>query len=322
MTAPIVNRFLDYMHHELNRSARTVASYGSVLDEWVHFVCGDNTETFDAATVTVNDIRAFAAAQGRRGVSARTVKWKLSALRSFYTYLCRYHGLTSNPAADVALAKVPVRLPEFLVESETMAALDADMPDPSPADAVTPGNAPDAAADFTAVRNHLMVTMLYETGMRAAEMVGLEDSAVDTGRRVLRVLGKRNKERTIPIGDSLCAAIDRYRTLRADTVGTSATDTFFVRPDGQPIYYGLLNKAVHAVLDGRVNSARRSPHALRHSFATDMLNHGADINAVQRLMGHSSLATTQIYTHITYRELQNNYKLAHPRAQKTENHER
>ncbi|MDE6131284.1 MAG: tyrosine-type recombinase/integrase, partial [Muribaculaceae bacterium] len=158
--------------------------------------------------------------------------------------------------------------------------------------------------------------MFYTTGMRAAELIGLRDADVDTRRCELKVLGKRNKERIIPFGQELQEMIELYRTLREKEIPGLQADEFFVRPDGQPVYYVLVNKAVHSLLDGRVSATKRSPHVLRHSCATDMLNNGADLTAVQRLLGHASLATTQIYTHLSIRDLKNNYKLAHPRAQK------
>lgn len=297
-------QFIEYMRSELNRSPRTVASYGAVLDEWCAFTLGATSDKslFNPLEVTVNDIRAWIVSMSSAGVSARTLKWKLSALRSFYAYLCKHHGATSNPAAEVTVARVRPALPSFIAEEEINSTLDAETP------------AEDA--DFTEVRNHLIVTMFYETGMRASELVGLRDDAVDLSRSELKVLGKRNKERIIPFGEKLAEMICQYRSLRARTTGMDVTEEFFTRADGRNVYYGLVNKVVHKALDGRVNSPRRSPHVLRHSFATDMLNNGADINAVQKLLGHASLATTQIYTHITYRELQNNYSLAHPRAKK------
>lgn len=300
----LVAQFIAYLSRELSYSKRTTDSYRKILNEWLAFVaCVGKTDIneLDLHSVTAGDIRAWAVEMSEHGTSVRTIRWKMSAVRSFFTYLCRYNEYTQNPAADVAMANLPKRLPQFLMQDETMRALSDDDVNPN---------------DFTEFRDHLMVTMLYETGMRASEIINLEDSAVDLSRHELRVIGKRNKERNIPIGNNLCKAIKHYRDLRTDTVGVSMTDTFFVRPNGQPIYYGLLNRVVHRALDGNVSSAKRSPHALRHSFATDMLNNGADINAVQRILGHASLATTQIYTHITYRELQTNYKLAHPRALK------
>lgn len=300
----LAGQFIAYLTQELNYSPRTTVSYRRVLGEWLDALAADahlRPEEVDLANVRAADLRAWAVEMAERGLSARTVHWKMSAVRSFYTFLCRHHGFTANPAAEVALAPIPKRLPQFIMESETQAALSEGEVDHS---------------SFTAVRNHLVVAMLYETGMRASEIISLTDSDVDLSRGEVRVLGKRNKERVIPVGDNLARAIREYRRLRTDTVGASATDTFFVRPDGRPMYYQLLNRIVHAALDGHVSSPKRSPHALRHSFATDMLNNGADINAVRQLLGHASLETTQIYTHITYRELQNNYKLAHPRALK------
>lgn len=154
--------------------------------------------------------------------------------------------------------------------------------------------------------------MLYSTGMRASELTGLLDADVDTRRGELKVLGKRNKERIIPFGDELTQMITLYRTLRP----ASTARQFFLQPDGTQLDYRRLLGIVRGELAGRVRASRPTPHALRHSFATDMLNGGADITAVQRLLGHASLATTQIYTHLSYSELQHNYKLAHPRAQK------
>ena len=143
---------------------------------------------------------------------------------------------------------------------------------------------------------------------------------VDTSRGELKVLGKRNKERIIPFGEELREMISHYRDIRSTSVPQTGTDAFFVRDNGDPVYYGLVYRTVRSVLDSaNVKSSRRSPHTLRHSFATDMLNNGADLAAVQKLLGHASLATTQRYTHLSYRELQKNYKLAHPRAQKKEN---
>ena len=177
-----------------------------------------------------------------------------------------------------------------------------------------------ALDDFETVRDALIVNMLYTTGMRAAELVDLDDGKVDCLACELKVHGKRNKERIIPFGKELKEMITRYRQIRNSTIGNSApADPFFVRPDGKRVYYQLVYRVVRRTLSAaRVSSSRRSPHVLRHSFATDMLNDGADLTAIQKLLGHNSLATTQRYTHLSYRELQQNYQLAHPRAQKKE----
>ena len=304
----LIDDFGSYLSCETGCSPHTLRAYSADVRAFVDFCIrasgtdpevGD-AQVFDPGAVTSGDVRAWAASLAADGVSARSIRRHISSLRTFYRYLSRRHGVTHNPAVGVSLARAPRTLPRFIQPEQTAAVL----------------NDSDDGADFVQTRNLLMLDMLYSTGMRAAELISLEDINVDTRRRELKVLGKRNKERLIPFGDELAGRIEAYRRLRAETTGLSVTDTFFVRPDGQPIYYGLLNRAVHSLLDGRVSSPQRSPHVLRHSFATDMLNNGAELSAVQQLLGHASLATTQIYTHLTYRELQNNYQQAHPRAKK------
>ncbi|WP_290100020.1 tyrosine-type recombinase/integrase [uncultured Muribaculum sp.] len=171
--------------------------------------------------------------------------------------------------------------------------------------------------DFDQLRNRLILLMLYSTGMRCSELTGLQTHNIDLNRGELKVLGKRNKERIIPFGSELANMMNAYLTLRKQTVPQPDTvKEFFVRKNGLPIYRKLAYNAVHQALAGRTNATRQSPHTLRHSCASDLLNNGADLFSVQKLLGHQSLATTQIYTHITYRELKNNYELAHPRAHK------
>lgn len=298
-----VRAFTDYLALELGRSPHTVRAYSGDICAFVSF-CTCTPEEFDPSSVTSADVRAWGAELADSGMSPRSVKRHISSIRAFYRFLSRRRGLTADPTRGVATVRSPQTLPRFIAPDQTAAILDEDCADRD-------------ADDFTELRDSLILNMLYSTGIRAAEIISLEDLAVDTGRRELKVLGKRNKERIVPFGAELAGLIDRYRSLRADVTGVSSTDTFFVRPDGRPIYYGLLNRIVHAELDGRVSSPKRSPHVLRHSFATDMLNNGADLNAVQQLLGHASLATTQIYTHLTYRELQHNYQQAHPRAKKS-----
>lgn len=337
----LIDRFLQHLASELNYSPLTVTHYGRVIGQWRDFLyaaSGLDADAIDLSTATADDVRAWAAQMAADGLTMRTIRWKISGLSTFYNWMCRYNGMTHNPVEGLQLAKIPKTLPAFIPANETAgvmrladqtmewAAQGAEAPSPVTADTNRSGDPTDTAdgpalsaeAAFIEVRDSLVVVMFYETGMRAAELIGLRDAAVDTAVGQLRVLGKRNKERIIPIGPEICRHIDMYRRLRrAITPDGDADATLFVRPDGKPLYYQLVNHIVHAALDGNVNSARRSPHVLRHSFATDMLNNGADLRAVQRLLGHESLATTQIYTHISYKELLNNYKLAHPRALKS-----
>lgn len=163
--------------------------------------------------------------------------------------------------------------------------------------------------------------MLYSTGMRRAEIIGLADTAVDSIRHELKVLGKRNKERVIPFGPELARAIDAYRLLRDSSPSTAVstrdlTAPLMVRDNGEPLYRKMVYNVVHRMLSlGGAHASRLSPHVMRHSMATDMLNGGAPIASVQQILGHASLSSTQVYTHVTYRDLKHNYQLAHPRAQ-------
>lgn len=295
----LVNSFLTYIRCELNLSANTVLSYKKDIEQWRDFATNGNPSTFSPTDVTVSDLRLWISHLAENGIKPRSIRRKVQSLRAFFNYLMRQHGLRQNPAADLALAPVNRALPVYVRPVETNAILDSDWDRES----------------FSDTRDRLILLMLYSTGMRCSELLNLSDAGVDTLRCELKVLGKRNKERIIPFGEELKEMITHYRTLR-DCVVDSPCEYFFIRENGQPLYRKLIYNVVHNAMSGLVHSSRQSPHVLRHSFATDMLNNGADINAVQQLLGHESLATTQIYTHITYRELKHNYELAHPRALK------
>lgn len=298
----LVESFLTYIRCELNLSALTVLSYGRNLRQWTEFATGGRPDSFDPFSVTPSDLRVWIAHLAAAGNSPRTLRLKVQTLRAFFRYLMKQHGLKSNPAAELQLAKTDRPLPVFVRPAETAAILDAEIPD---------------TGSFTDVRNHLMLLMLYSTGMRSAELQSLLDADVDTSAMRLKVLGKRNKERIIPFGPELAQAVNRYRAVRDAQLPRPLSPELFLRPDGSPLYRRLIYKIIHDMLaEGGAHAARLSPHVMRHSFATDMLNNGADLSAVQHLLGHSSLATTQIYTHISYRELRRDYLAAHPRARR------
>lgn len=299
----LINSFLTYIRCELNLSAHTVLSYKKDLEQWRDFSTGGKIEEFVPDDVTESDIRLWLSHLASNGLTARTIKRKAQALRAFFRFMMQRNGLKNNPAANVILVKERKSLPSFIRQEETSAILDQDWD----------------KTDFSQTRDRLILTMFYSTGMRCSELLELLDADIDTTKGELKVLGKRNKERIIPFGNELSNMITLYRQLRQEQIDTSAPQ-FFVRDNGLPLYRKFIYNTVHNTLAGQVHSSRQSPHTLRHSFATDMLNNGADICAVQQLLGHQSLATTQIYTHITYRELKHNYELAHPRALKKGGH--
>lgn len=290
--------FLNYIRNELNMSSLTVASYTTDLRQWERFTNEKFGEDFDPLYADVNDLRMWVADLAENHLSARSIRRKIQTLRALYRYLVKRRGAASNPAAELVPAPIKKTLPDVIRPDELNRVLDADID----------------VSDFEEVRNRLIINMLYSTGMRASELTGLYDCNINTTTGELKVHGKRDKERIIPFGRDLSEMITLYRRLRP----ANSCEAFFVNENGDELKYRTLRKIVHSELDGRVSASKRSPHTLRHSFATDMLNGGADITAVQKLLGHTSLATTQIYTHLSYKELQNNYKLAHPRAQKKE----
>ena len=296
--------YYDYIRCEMNLSLRTVVAYRSDLEQLRHFCKNSLKKSDKPEGLSLNDLRLWVTDLAENGTSPSSIRRKVTSVKSFYRYLCRRQGLEINPTLRLSPPKAPKPLPSFVPQKETEAIIDA--------------YGDQHRIDFDTMRDQLIVAMLYSTGMRAAELIGLKEVWVDTSACELKVLGKRNKERLIPFGEELKTMICRYRDYRNRVTGGPG-EFFFVRRSGEPVYYALVNRAVHAALDGYgVHSSKRSPHVLRHSFATDMLNNGAEISAVQQLLGHASLATTQRYTHLTYRELQQNYKLAHTRAQKKE----
>ena len=292
-----VERFLQYLRLERNLSLRTVDLYRRAIEQWSAFMSSPQ-RPLDFASVTAGDIRAWLMHRATDGDSPSTLRLKLQALRALYRYLLRCGEVSANPAAIVELAKLAKPLPKFVREGTVNAVLDADID----------------SDDFTQVRDRLIVMLFYETGIRLSELIGLQDAAVDTDKCELKVRGKRDKDRIVPFGNELARWLQHYRSLRA-TVWPQC-DNLLVTVKGRPLYPSLVYHVVHDSLQAAGGIGKLSPHVLRHAFASVMLNSGAELNSVKELLGHESLAATQVYTHVTLSELQHNYELAHPRALK------
>ncbi len=298
----LMEEFLSYAKYELNFSTCTVSSYGGDLRQLQEFLSHGNADGFDAISVTANDLRAWIAKLGAQGDTARTIRRKIQAARAFYKFLMKRGIVESNPAGDIELAKFKMPLPAYIRPEKMDELLDAPLD----------------VENYRAVLNHTVVMMLYETGIRRAELIDLHDADVDTLRGEMKVHGKRNKERVVPFGRELSNAIDTYRKLRGKVTGLDRPEQFFLRANGKPLYPSMVYRLVHTVLSVVGGGRKLSPHVLRHTFASAMLNNGAELNSVKEILGHESLAATQVYTHVTFSELKNNYKLAHPRALKKE----
>ena len=296
-----IDSFLTYIRCELAMSAHTVLAYKTDLEQWADYATNGHPDELRTDDVTTSDLRLWVASMANSGMKPSSLRRKVLSVRAFYRYLMTRGVVKENPAAELQLARTPHDLPVYVRPAETASILDDDLDTDS----------------FVDVRNRLILLMFYSTGIRVSELTGLLDVDVNLHRGELKVLGKRNKQRIVPFGNELADMIKLYRNLRDDLVAVPAPE-FFVRPTGEALYPRLVYNVVHRAMDGRVHAVRRSPHVLRHSFATDMLNNGANLTAVQQLLGHKSLGTTQIYTHVTLRDLKNNYNQAHPRAIKKE----
>ena len=297
-----IEAFLRYVRYEKNYSSHTVLSYGKDLEQYADYLRLEAEGTAPEAAHR-DHVRNWAASLMEAGDSPRTVARKLSALRTFYSYLIKQKVIADTPMRDVALPRAAKPLPVFVRPAEMDLLLDEKVADD----------------DFPALRDKLVLSLLYMTGIRRAELIGLRDADVDTRACQLKVTGKRNKQRIVPFGEELRAEIETYRRARQASVGNENA-AFFVKNDGAPLYAGFVHRLVTRRLGEVTSLSRRSPHVLRHTFASAMLNEGAELNSVKELLGHQSLASTQVYTHITFEELKHNYKQAHPRAAKKGGH--
>ena len=231
------------------------------------------------------------------GYATTSVNRKLSSLRSYYKYLLRKGEVKVDPLRKITGPKNKKNLPVFVKESEMNRLLDDE----------------DFGEGFEGCRDHLVIAMFYATGMRLSELIGLDDGDVDFAASVIKVTGKRNKQRLIPFGEELRVEMEAYVKQRDESVPVRS-DAFFVRKTGERLYPNIVRKIVTRNLSKVVTVKKRSPHVLRHTFATSMLNHEAELGAIKELLGHESLATTEIYTHTTFEELKKVYNQAHPRA--------
>lgn len=296
-----VSTFLAYLEHEKRCSPHTLRSYATDLAGFESYL---QRRDFPAGKICVEPrvIRGWMVELLEEGVSSRSVNRKISALKSYYRFLLREGHMAVNPMNKVLSPKSPRRLPGF-VEKEKMDVL---------LDEVEFGE------DFSGIRNRLIIDLLYQTGMRLSELTGVKEGDVDRHAQHIRVLGKRNKERIIPVSMLMKEQIDRYLQVKREYMtGKSIEGTegyLLVTDKGKRLYPKFVYRVVHIYLSLVTTLDRKSPHVLRHTFATHMLNEGAELNAIKELLGHANLAATQVYTHNTFEKLKKAYKQAHPRA--------
>lgn len=288
--------FLSFLHFEKNYSEKTVRSYGIDLEKFEEYLKGVDEE-LGFTGVDADLVRGWVLHLMEQGYATTSVNRKLSSLRSFYQYLLRRGIVEKDPMVTVKGPKNKKPLPVFVRDEEMSRLLDGQ----------------EWKAGLEGFRNRLIVEMFYVTGIRLSELINLEDENVDFSAQVMKVTGKRNKQRLIPFGKELKEDMNAYLELRNKEI-SGAPEAFFVRKDGKGLYPRMVYLLVRQSLSKVVTLKKKSPHVLRHTFATSMLNNGAELSAVKELLGHESLTTTEVYTHTTFEELKKVYKQAHPRA--------
>ncbi len=295
MIEKCLSEFTSYLTLQKRVSPLTVQSYQSDLNQFFKFLQSE-LNAVDLTTITHQHARGFIAHLMDNKISPRSVNRKLSSLKSFFKFLLKQGEILSNPISKVQGPKVAKKLPVFVDEKQTEYLFDNYV----------------FTTDFVGIRNKLIIDIFYQTGIRRAELLSLKETNIDIYNTQLKVLGKRNKERIIPFDISLKRNLENYISVKR--TNNLVNPILLVSEKDTPLNTNTITKIVNDVLSAVTTSKKKSPHILRHTFATHLLNNGADINAVKELLGHASLQATQIYTHNTIEKLKKSYNQAHPRS--------
>jgi integrase/recombinase XerC len=295
----MIESFLKYIQFERRYSPKTLISYKTDLRQFEAYL----KKEFESNTEDANYgmIRGWIVSLSEQKLDASSINRKIACLRSYYKFLRKREVITKDPLLKVKVLKVKKKLPHFVNEPDIIHNLD------------NPGERKnEKRTEYEMVRDQLVVEILYGTGMRLSELIGLRDRDINFRERTLKVLGKRNKERVIPFASGIVSLLERYCEVRNREVERKDQEHFFVTKDGKKMYPVLVYRIVRTGL-ANMSVEKKSPHVLRHTYATHLLNKGAEINAVKDLLGHTSLAATQVYTHNTIEKLKESYKF-HPKS--------
>jgi len=290
--------YIDYLTLEKKYSVHTVLAYQKDLEAFALF-CQENYTKMLVKDAAYEVIRAWIVSLLELGVSNKTINRKVSALKSYYKFLLKIDEIKTSPLLRHKSLKVAKKVQVPFSEKEMSTVLTKI----------------DFKNNFEGKRDQLIIELLYATGMRRAELIGLKKSDINRSQKTIKVLGKRNKERIIPISSKLLTTIDAYLLFRAELQIGLKEEYLLVTKKGVKIYNTLVYRVINSYFSRASSKVKKSPHILRHTFATHLLNEGADLNAVKELLGHTSLAATQIYTQNSIAKLKTTYKNAHPRNQ-------
>lgn len=294
----MVESFLKYLQFEKRYSPKTVISYQTDLSQFQKFIV-DVFQDYTPETADYGVVRAWIIQLVESELDAVSVNRKIACLRSFYKFLLNQEVITKNPMTKIKVLKTKKKLPHFVQEQDMVALLD---------------NNTDFKSDHEGLRSQLMLELFYGTGIRLSELITLTDANINLFDQTIKVLGKRNKERIIPFSSSIVSLIEEYRKVRDREIEKKDHGRLLVTDTGDELYPMLVYRTVKSYLRDHTSVEKKSPHVLRHSYATHLLNKGAEINAVKDLLGHSSLAATQVYTHNSMEKLKKVFEQAHPKA--------
>ncbi len=292
-----LEQFINYIKIEKRYSRHTVRAYLDDISQFKAFY-QNHFSNSDLVLVTQTEIREWVIQILNHGISARSLRRKIASLNSFYKFCLRSRLISTNPVEGIILPRIDKKLPEFIKET----AIDTIFEEQQ------------FKNNFSGIRDRFILELFYATGMRLSELINLTDDSYNDQKAELRILGKRNKERIVPFTNNIIQLMADYQKARFEEFGQLSHNYLIVNDSGAPVYSRMIQRIVRRHLNKGTTLDQKSPHILRHTFATHMLNNGADLNAVKELLGHANLAATEIYTHNTYEKLKSIYKQAHPRA--------
>lgn len=292
-----IEKFLVYIKSEKSYSGHTLSTYSKALEQFFEYIKKEIDSEILLEELVLDDIRPFLGYLHDDGMKKNSLRLKVSVVKSFFKYCYKMKYIKFNPAALISAPKTDKKLPSFFLESEVTELIDTFGSD-----------------DVIQLRDKALIELLYSSGLRISEALNIDVSDLNFASASLKVLGKGNKERVVPIGSKAIEAIKNYLKYRDQLVNTQSGQALFLAKNGKRLYQSSIYRKINSKMKGISESPKKSPHVFRHSFATHLLDHGADIKSVSEMLGHARLSTTQIYTHVSIEKLKEAYKKAHPKA--------